>query len=408
MRYALSLLSVSLLSTLAIAADGNRLAYLDEPLNPYYPHRNFPKLITPQWVGEEGVDCVVTLAIDDMRDPAKYEAFIRPILDRLKKIDGRAPVSIMTCQVKPDDPQLQTWLKEGLSIECHTFDHPCPCLKDSSLKTAKETYDKCVDLINQIPNNKPVAFRMPCCDSLNTPSPRFWAEVMNKTTPAGNFLQIDSSVFNVITKEDKELPAEITQLPSGEARFQRYIPFKNFVNTIEDYPYPYVIGRMCWEFPCVVPSDWSAQHVQKPNNPDTVRDLKLALDAVVLKKGVYNLVFHPHGWIRSEQIVDLIDHAVTKHGKKVKFLTFKECAERLNKNLLGGSAIRTATDWRDSPMVCDIDGNGFVDVELTAKLWRAWDKKEGKWVDAPQETPPGPIRLTGRFSTITAFVTFRD
>src|SRR6476469_5178255 len=331
----LSLL-IFLLSSSALAADGNRLAYLDEPLNPYYPHRNFPKLITPQWVGEEGVDCVVTLAIDDMRDPAKYEAFLRPILDRLKKIDGRAPVSIMTCQVKPDDPQLQTWLKEGLSIECHTFDHPCPCLKDSSLAKAKETYDKCVDLISQIPGNKPVAFRMPCCDSLNTPSPRFWAEVFNKTTEQGNFLQIDSSVFNIITGQDESLPKEIRFNDAGEERFRRYVPFKDFVNTIEDYPYPYIIGRMCWEFPCVVPSDWSAQHVQKPNNPDTVRDLKLALDAVVLKKGVYNLVYHPHGWIRSEQIVDLIDHAVTKHGKKVKFLTFKECAERLNKNFRCG------------------------------------------------------------------------
>ncbi len=372
----LPLLAV-LVASSSLAADGNRLAYLDEPLNPYYPHCNFPKLITPQWVGEEGVDCVVTLAIDDMRDPAKYEAFLRPILDRLKKIDGRAPVSIMTCQVKPDDPQLQTWLKEGLSIECHTFDHPCPCLKDSSLKTAKETYDKCVDLISQIPNNKPVAFRMPCCDSLNTPSPRFWAEVMNKTTPAGNFLQIDSSVFNLITPLDKELPAEITQLPSGEARFQRYIPFKNFVNTIEDYPYPYVIGRMCWEFPCVVPSDWSAQHVQKPNNPDTVRDLKLALDAVVLKKGVYNLVFHPHGWIRSEQIVDLIDHAVTKHGKKVKFLTFKECAERLNENLLAHHALRDATgklvciDFRDLTRPED----GILDVELSFGVGHFWARR---------------------------------
>ncbi len=373
----LSLL-VLLVSSSALAADGNRLAYLDEPLNPYYPHRNFPKLITPQWVGEDGVDCVVTLAIDDMRDPAKYEAFLRPILDRLKKIDGRAPVSIMTCQVKPDDPQLQTWLKEGLSIECHTFDHPCPCLKDSSLKTAKETYDKCVDLISQIPNNKPVAFRMPCCDSLNTPSPRFWAEVMNKTTPAGNFLQIDSSVFNIITAQDKELPKEITLLPSGEERFRRYIPFKNFVNTIEDYPYPYVIGRMCWEFPCVVPSDWSAQHVQKPNNPDTVRDLKLALDAVVLKKGVYNLVFHPHGWIRSEQIVDLIDHAVTKHGKKVKFLTFKECAERINK-LAYDEAMEKWPDWRESDLgirFVDFNNDGLMDIvaghgrAAFAKLWQ--------------------------------------
>ena len=51
-----------------LPADGNRLAYLDGPLDPYYPHRDFPKLITPQWVGEEGVECVVTLAIDDMRE----------------------------------------------------------------------------------------------------------------------------------------------------------------------------------------------------------------------------------------------------------------------------------------------------------------------------------------------------
>ena len=72
------------LTSISSAADGNRLAYLDGPLDPYYPHRDFPKLITPQWVGEEGVECVVTLAIDDMREPAKYEAFLRPILDRLK------------------------------------------------------------------------------------------------------------------------------------------------------------------------------------------------------------------------------------------------------------------------------------------------------------------------------------
>ena len=65
--------------------------------------------------------------------------------------------------------------------------------------------------------------------------------------------------------------------------------FDTFVNYIEDYPYPYVINRLCWEFPCVVPSDWSAQHLQKPNNPDTVRDLKAALDITVIKQGVYTL-----------------------------------------------------------------------------------------------------------------------
>ena len=33
----------------------------------------------------------------------------------------------------------------------------------------------------------------------------------------------------------------------------------NFVNYITDYPYPYVVQGCCWQFPCVAPSDWSAQ-----------------------------------------------------------------------------------------------------------------------------------------------------
>src|SRR3954471_8549193 len=70
------------------AIDANRLRYLDDPCDPYYVGRTFPKLITPQWVGEEGVDAVVVLAIDDMRESAKYEKWLRPVLDRLKQIDG--------------------------------------------------------------------------------------------------------------------------------------------------------------------------------------------------------------------------------------------------------------------------------------------------------------------------------
>jgi putative membrane-bound dehydrogenase-like protein len=373
-------------NVIAHAADGNRLAYLDGPLDPYYPHRDFPKLITPQWVGDDGVECVVTLAIDDMRETGKYETFLRPILNRLKQIDGRAPVSIMSCRVNPAEEQLQQWLKEGLSIEVHTYDHPCPCLQDGGLVKAKETYDKCVDLMSQIPGNQPVAFRMPCCDSKNTPSPRFWTEVFNKTTEKGNFLQIDSSVFNIITNKDKELPKEITELADGSERFRRYVPFTNFVNTIEDYPYPYIIGGMCWEFPCVTPSDWSAQHVQKPNNPDTVRDWKLALDACVIKKGTFNLVFHPHGWIKAEQIIELIDHAVAKHGKKMKFLTFRECAERLNKNVLAGQLLRKGKDGFSVELM-DSNGDGLLDVRFVGPLEpkkrseRTWNRETKRWED---------------------------
>src|SRR3954463_1353898 len=76
------------------STNGNRLAYLDSN-DPFYVGRDFPKLITPQWVGEEGVEAVVILSIDDMRETPKYETMLRPILERLKKIDGRAPVSIM-------------------------------------------------------------------------------------------------------------------------------------------------------------------------------------------------------------------------------------------------------------------------------------------------------------------------
>jgi putative membrane-bound dehydrogenase-like protein len=312
-----------------------------EDFNPYYPHRTYPKLITPQWVGEDGVECVVVLAIDDMRGHEKWEKFLRPVLERLKKIDGRAPVSIMTCDIDPKEEHLQKWLKEGVSLETHTVDHPCPLLQGGDFAKAKSTYDRCVDKLSDVPNSKPVAFRMPCCDSLNTVSPRFYAEIFNKTTPKGNFLTIDSSVFNLITANDPDLPRELVMESDGRERFRKYLPAdRTFVNYIEDYPYPYVIGGTCWEFPCVTPSDWSAQHYQGPMNPATLRDWKAALDATVIKKGVFCLVFHPHGWSSPEQIVDLIDHAVTKHGKKVKFLTFREAQGRLNKNVLDVHPLR--------------------------------------------------------------------
>src|SRR3954468_20344336 len=81
--------------------NANRLTYLDSD-DPFYVGRDFPRLITPQWVGEDGVDAVVVLAIDDMRNnEPKYETVLRPILERLKKIDGRAPVSIMVNQTSP-------------------------------------------------------------------------------------------------------------------------------------------------------------------------------------------------------------------------------------------------------------------------------------------------------------------
>jgi hypothetical protein len=391
MRAFLGSLLVLVLPCVALAQskDGNRLAYLDE-VNPYYPSRTFPKLITPQWVGEPGVEAVVILAIDDMREPRRYEAFLRPILRRLKQIDGRAPLSIMTNSVDPKDPQLQAWLKEGLSIECHTIDHPCPFFKGGFDK-AKKTYDDCVDLMNEIPNNKPVAFRMPCCDSLNTPSPRFYAEIFNKTTKKGNFLSIDTSVFNVFTAKDPELPRQLVLNADGTERFRKYLPVdRSFVNYIEDYPYPYVIGRLCWQFPCVVPSDWEAQHLQKPNNPQTVRDWKAAIDCTMIKKGVFCLVFHPHGWIRNDQVVELVDYAAGKYGKKVKFLSFAEAQKRLNQHMLSNVPIRHPDGGGQNWIhVLDADNDGYLDVALShSKTHLLWKWNERDWGYANDHTTP--------------------
>src|SRR3712207_8209108 len=49
----------------------------------------------------------------------------------------------------PIYPQLRAWLDEGLSIEVHTVDHPCPLLQGGDFAKAKSTYDRCVDLMHQ-------------------------------------------------------------------------------------------------------------------------------------------------------------------------------------------------------------------------------------------------------------------
>ena len=58
MKYALhSLLLLAYLSCppFLLAVEPN-FHHLDDYSNPYYPHTHFPKLTTPQWIGEEGVD----------------------------------------------------------------------------------------------------------------------------------------------------------------------------------------------------------------------------------------------------------------------------------------------------------------------------------------------------------------
>ncbi len=421
------------------STNGNRLAYLDSD-DPFYVGRNFPKLTTPQWIGEDGVDAVVILSIDDMRETPKYETVLRPILERLKKIDGRAPVSIMVNTISPTNTQLQSWLKEGVSLEVHTIQHPCPLCQRGDFNSASTNYHECVDLMNAIPGNKPVAFRMPCCDSMNSPSPRFYSEIFNRTSAKGNFLSIDSSVMVILTTNDTSLPRELVMDADGRERFRKYLPSEtnattrvsmgSFTTTIEDYPYPYVIGKLCWEFPCIVPSDWEANNLHAPNNPKTVEDWERALDAIVLKQGVMTFIFHPHGWIKPEQMVEFIDYAVTKYGKRVKFLNFKEAQDRLNRNLgdePGKSwntlrnMERTGKKGGDTGLrLIDLNNDGYLDIAFTHHVRGSslWNPKERRWQrsqkGAALTLPPtweaqfGIISSNGAPSLLPEGLTFDD
>ncbi|MEO8351474.1 MAG: PVC-type heme-binding CxxCH protein, partial [Chthoniobacteraceae bacterium] len=411
MKPLLSFLLVVLFTATAVAADdANRLTYLDDA-SPFWPGPDAAKLTTPQWIGEPGVEAVVILAIDDMRDPAKYEAFLRPILNRLQRIDGRAPVSIMTNTVPADDPQLQAWLKEGVSIENHTLTHPCPLFGKAGFDDAALTYHGGVDLLARIPHNHPVAFRMPCCDSMNSLSPRFFPELFNHPSPRGNWLAIDSSVFTLPPGEQfaKYFPAELR--PPSKVSLAEYAGF------IADYPYPFVIGRLCWEFPCMVPSDWEAFNVLGPKSPTMLEDWKAALDHVVEKQGVFTAVFHPHGWSAPEQWVAFIDYAESKFGSRVKFLTFPEALARLEKHSLDGHSLRRTAGGDAGARLLDVNADGFMDVVIGTedhRVTRVWHPTENRWSESETPAPVAAVNFAvlraDRVSMLTATTawTFTD
>jgi putative membrane-bound dehydrogenase-like protein len=361
----------------------SRLAYLDE-CDPFYAGLQLARLTTPQWVGERGVEVAVILAIDDMRSPAAYEPFLRPILKRLKQIDGRAPVSIFCVRIDPNEAHYQEWLKEGLSLEAHTLTHPCPILAQSNFQAAATTFFGSIANVDRVPGNHAAAFRTPCCDSINSPSPRLFAELFNRTDEEGEFLTIDSSVMDILSKKDTGLPPEMVRDADGKDKFQKYVPFAGFQTTIENYPFPYVIGRLCWEFPPVAPSDWEAFHLQGRNNPATVADWKAALDATLIKQGVFTMIFHPHGWIRNDQLAELVDYADRRYQAKVKFLNFREAQERINKNLLDGQPLRAANGEDNGVRLIDLNNDGFMDVVIgneQAQKTRIWNPKEGRWIE---------------------------
>ena len=386
----------------ASTVDGNRLTYLDDFCDPYYPSQRLPKLVTPQWVGEPDVEVAMVLAIDDMSDHTLYEKYLRPILERLKQIDGRAPVSIMSNRPNPTEPHLQTWLGEGVTIEAHTFTHPCPLLKGGDFAKAANDYHSCIDKLALIPNWKPVAYRMTCYDSINNSNPRFYNEIFNRPTPGGHFLEVSSSMSMIFTEGDPEQPAGYATDPDGRPRFEKYTYAgsrgqRTWVNYIRNYPYPYIIGKLCWEIPSVVPDDWQGQNLFGSENPRIIEDLNAALDAVARKQGIFAPTFHPYDWVRNDQMVDIIDHGVKTLGKKLKAFNFLEIRDRLRKNLLAGQPLRHPKTGEDNGVrLLDIDNDGYLDVVIgneSLRRTRVWMPKSRRWREF--DFPVALVRVDG-------------
>ncbi len=216
-RWFILCLMACLISRTLAAAElpGSRFAYLDER-DPYYPHAGFPRLTTPMWIGEEGVDAVILLSIDDMGgppfrprydvSPEAFARFLTPLVERLKQIDGRAPIAIMTCQTERANPVLQQFLKEGMSLDCHTFTHRFPFFRsneghgpDEALRFARADYLACMENLFSVPGNRPVAHRMPGCDAQNSVSPRFYTEVFPLRTRDGRCLTCDRDLTSLWT-----------------------------------------------------------------------------------------------------------------------------------------------------------------------------------------------------------------
>ncbi len=388
--YAVTLLFVC---PLLASPRGNRLTYLHRE-DPYYPGGQTARLVTPQWVGEEGVKTVIVPAIDDLlNNPAYQDQLLRPMIERLQRIDGRAPITHFAVRIEPDDPLANQWIREGLSIDTHTWTHPCPFFALGDIDKIREEYDLSMDQKFQIPHNHPVGTRLTCIDIWNTVSPRFYTEVFGKRSQAGNFLQLSSSVTVAFSDADPTLPKELVFDEDGRPRFTKYFnqgvtifgrPNYYYGNYVMNYPFPYQVATLAWELPTLFSDHAGAEYWPIYGNRN-LKEWVAAMDLAVLMEGSFALCFHAHGRTQPGELVDFVDIAQDKYPKEVKFLNVQEVVARINKHLLLDQPLRHPENGQDNGVrMVDVNDDGYMDVLIGnehLQRTRLWDAQERKWLE---------------------------
>ncbi|MGI9456606.1 MAG: PVC-type heme-binding CxxCH protein, partial [Aeoliella sp.] len=365
----------------APAGVANRLNYLDDFCEPFYPQRELAKLTTPQWIGQSGVEAVVILTIEGSANDAALRAALAPIVDRLKTIDEGVPLTIFTESPPKVRTEWEAWCEAGLTFEPTLLHHDGPLLSEQGIDDARDLYKRCVEKFFQDARHLPTVFRPPGSARFNATSPRLHAECLSRSTARDNFIPISSSVGHLFTPDDSALPAHLVKDERGVARFEKHIS-PGYVTSIRDYPYPYVVGRLQWELPLMLPRGRCKQALQSSPH-QTSQDMKAAIDLTVIKKGVAVLTWRDGQPLDSRQMVDVIDHVVTKYGDKVRFLTFREVLARLQRHLLGGQPLRTVDGHDNGVRLLDINNDGYMDVVVgneRIRQTRVWIPESRKWV----------------------------
>ena len=206
---------------------GNRLTYLDE-FRPLPRRAGLPQADDPP-VGRRGRGRGGRHAGDRRHDGQRRRSmrpFLRPILDRLKAIDGRAPVSIMTCKRRPRRPRAPALAQGGGEPRRPHADPPLPaCSSGGDFAEAKADGPRLHRPAQPDPRQPArrlpdALLRLPQHASARASSPRS----STRSRPAGHFLTIDSSVFNITTPDDPALPRSLVLDPDGRERFRKYLP----------------------------------------------------------------------------------------------------------------------------------------------------------------------------------------